>query len=160
MTRPGIYLALGSTLDVLDNDKKILQISNGQSKFKSTQFGFKKCLIINNSATNQNKLLNTAQLDGIIFYLAKKHAFISFKLLLNNFPSYKNYLRLIFLFIYLYLSSTSSVGTMGPDWLSEALISDSHSLRGVENSGMPVILKLRTFFGHKMLFFLSKFKHF
>ena len=47
---------------------------------------------------------------------------------------------------------------MDPDQLREALISQSHSLWGVENSERPEIFTLRTIFGHKYCFIL-KFKY-
>ena len=46
-------------------------------------------------------------------------------------PHFKKYLQ------------TSSIGSMDPDQLREALTSGSHSLWGVENSGRHVIFKLR-----------------
>ena len=48
---------------------------------------------------------------------------------------------------------------MVPDQLRDALTSGSHSLWGVENSGRPVIFKLKTNFGQNY-YFSSNFKHF
>ena len=48
---------------------------------------------------------------------------------------------------------------MVPDQLRDALTSGSHSLWGVENSGRPVIFKLKTNFGQNY-YFSSKFNIF